>query len=96
MNCLYLVAYDLPSTAAGNRRRQRLHDFLTGYGTRKQYSLFECFLNAKQFVKMEHKLKELIKPSEDSVCIYVLDAGAIKRAIAYGTEPPRQESARIL
>jgi CRISPR-associated protein Cas2 len=33
---------------------------------------------------------------EDSVRIYVLDAGAVKRTIAYGSEKPRQEVAIVL
>ena len=86
----------MPSTKAGNKRRQRLHDLLCGYGTWKQYSLFECFLKPKQFVTLQQAIEQLIKPGEDSVCIYILDPGAVKRAIVYGTEPPRHETTIIL
>jgi CRISPR-associated endonuclease Cas2 len=40
-----------------------------------QYSVFECFLTAVQFVKLQQQVEQLIKPVEDSVRIYVLDAG---------------------
>lgn len=93
---LYLVVYDVPATKAGNKRRQRLHDLLCGYGTWKQYSLFECFLSAKQFVTLQHQIEGLIESGEDAVCIYILDATAVRRTVVYGTPPPRHETATIL
>jgi CRISPR-associated protein Cas2 len=92
----YLVIYDLPDTKAANRRRTRLHKLLSGYGTWTQYSVFECFLTAVQFAKLQVQLERLIKPDEDAVRIYVLDAGAVKRTIAYGSEKPRQVAAIVL
>ncbi|MBD2184611.1 CRISPR-associated endonuclease Cas2 [Planktothrix sp. FACHB-1355] len=92
----YLVIYDLPDNKAANKRRNRLHKLLSGYGKWCQYSVFECFLTAIQFVKLQQRIEKLIKPAEDSVRIYVLDAGSLKRTIAYGSEKPRQESAIVL
>lgn len=92
----YLIIYDLPDSKAANKRRTRLHKLLSGYGTWMQYSVFECFLTAVQFAKLQVQIEKLIKPDEDSVRIYVLDAGAVKRTIAYGSEKPRQVSAIVL
>lgn len=92
----YLVIYDLPDSKAANKRRTRLHKLLSGYGTWTQYSVFECFLTAVQFAKLQVQVEKLIKPDEDAVRIYVLDAGAVKRTIAYGSEKPRQVSAIVL
>lgn len=92
----YLVVYDLPDSKAANKRRTRLHKMLCGYGKWTQYSLFECFLTAVQFAKLQTQVEKLIKPNEDSVRIYVLDAGAVKRTIAYGSEKPRREDAIVL
>ncbi|WP_204103984.1 MULTISPECIES: CRISPR-associated endonuclease Cas2 [Spirulina sp. CCY15215] len=92
----YLVVYDIPSTKKGNKRRKRLSDLLEGYGTRTQYSVFECFLNAKQFVQLQHGIEITILPAEDSIRIYVLDAGALRRTIVYGSEFPRKEETIIL
>jgi CRISPR-associated protein Cas2 len=58
--------------------------------------VFECFLSAVQFAKLQIQIERLIKPDEDSVRLYVLDAGAVKRTIAYGSEKPRQESTIVL
>lgn len=92
----YLIIYDLPDTKAANKRRKRLHKMLSGYGKWTQYSVFECFLTAVQFTKLQQQIEKLIKPPEDSVRIYVLDAGAVKRTIAYGSEKPRHDEAIIL
>ncbi|MFB2934953.1 CRISPR-associated endonuclease Cas2 [Aerosakkonemataceae cyanobacterium BLCC-F154] len=92
----YLVIYDLPDSKAANKRRNRLHKMLSGYGKWTQYSVFECFLTTIQFVKLQQKIEKLIKPKEDSVRIYVLDAGSLKRTITYGSEEPRQEVAIVL
>lgn len=92
----YLVIYDLPDNKAANKRRTRLHKMLSGYGKWTQYSVFECFLTAMQFAKLQTQLEKLVKPQEDSVRIYVLDAGAVKRTLTYGSDQPRQESAIIL
>lgn len=92
----YLIIYDLPSTKAGNKRRTRLHGLLSGYGKWTQFSVFECFLTAKQFVTLQHKIEKLIKPQEDSIRIYVLDAGSVQRTIVYGSDVPRQDEFIIL
>jgi len=92
----YLIIYDLPDTKAANKRRTRLHKMLSGYGKWTQYSVFECFLTAAQFAKLQIQLEKLIKPDEDSVRLYVLDAGSVKRTLTYGSEKPRQEESIIL
>jgi CRISPR-associated protein Cas2 len=92
----YLIIYDLPDTKAANKRRTRLHKLLSGYGSWTQYSVFECFLTAIQFAKLQGQIEGLVKSDEDSVRIYILDAGAVKKTITYGSEKPRQEKAIIL
>lgn len=92
----YLIIYDLPDSKAANKRRTRLHKLLSGYGKWTQFSVFECFLTAVQFAKLQVQLETVIKPDEDSVRIYVLDAGSVRRTIAYGSEKPRQVETIIL
>lgn len=92
----YLIIYDLPDTKAANKRRTRLHKMLCGYGKWTQYSVFECFLTAMQFARLQTQVEKLIKPDEDSVRVYVLDAGSVKRTITYGSEKPRQDEAIFL
>jgi CRISPR-associated protein Cas2 len=92
----YLIIYDLPDSKAANKRRNRLHKLLSGYGKWTQYSVFECFLSGMQFAKLQTQMEKLIKPAEDSVRVYVMDTGAVKKSLTYGSEKPRQESAIIL
>jgi len=92
----YLIIYDLPDTKAPNKRRTKLHKMLSGYGTWTQYSVFECFLTAVQFAKLRVQVENLIKPSEDSVRIYVLDAGSVRKTMTYGSQQPRQQETIIL
>lgn len=92
----YLIIYDLPDTKAGNKRRNRLHKLLSGYGKWTQYSVFECFLTATQFTKLQVQIEKLIKPQEDSVRIHVLDAGAVRRTLTYGSDQPRPDKVLII
>ncbi|MBD2302756.1 CRISPR-associated endonuclease Cas2 [Nostoc sp. FACHB-87] len=92
----YLIIYDLPDNKAANKRRTRLHKLLSGYGKWTQYSVFECFLTNVQFATLQTKIEKLVKPEEDAVRIYVLDAGAVRRTITYGSEIPRQEQTIVL
>lgn len=92
----YLIIYDLLDSKAANKRRTRLHKMLSGYGQWTQYSVFECFLTAVQFAKLQTQIEILIKPDEDSIRIYILDAGSVKRTMTYGSEKPRQTTAIIL
>lgn len=92
----YLIIYDLPATKPGNKRRTRLYEMLSGYGKWTQFSVFECFLTAIQFAQLQSKLEVLIQPKEDSVRIYVLDAGAVRKTLTYGSEKPQQIDTIIL
>lgn len=92
----YLVIYDLPDNKLANKRRNRLHKLLCGYGKWTQYSVFECFLTPVQFAKLQSKLQKVIKPVEDSIRIYVLDAGSLKRTIVYGSEKPREDDVILI
>jgi CRISPR-associated protein Cas2 len=92
----YLIIYDLPDSKAANKRRNRLHKLLSGYGKWTQYSVFECFLTAVQFTKLQIQLEKTIDSTQDSVRVYVLDAGSVRRTLTYGSELPRQESGIFL
>jgi CRISPR-associated protein Cas2 len=92
----YLIIYDLPDSKAANKRRTKLYKMLTGYGIWTQYSVFECFLTAVQFAKLKVQVENLIKPAEDSIRIYILDTGSVRKTITYGSDKPRQEDTIIL
>jgi CRISPR-associated protein Cas2 len=51
----YIICYDIPD----NQRRKQISDLLEGYGSRIQYSVFECILEQKQFQDLQKKLKKM-------------------------------------
>jgi CRISPR-associated protein Cas2 len=93
---LYLIIYDLPDHKTANKRRDRLHKLLSGYGTWTQYSVFECFLSVLQFTKLQIQIEKLINSQEDSVRIYVLNHKAIRQTITYGSNRPEKLNTLIL
>jgi CRISPR-associated protein Cas2 len=89
---LYVIAYDIPS----DKRRTKVHKALCGFGDWTQYSLFECFLDARELVKLRARLDALLNPQEDSVRIYPL-CGACQGSVeTIGSKPPEEKIAFIL
>lgn len=65
----YVVSYDIPD----DRKRDRVSKTLLDFGSRVQYSVFECILDNKLLEKMTAKLSMIIS-DEDSLRIYALCA----------------------
>lgn len=81
MNLVHIVvAYDVPD----DKRRTRIADVLLDYGTRIQESVFECEIPPDRFVKLKHRLNKLLKPEEDSLCIFHLCSACRARAERFG------------
>lgn len=92
MNTQFLiVSYDSPS----NRRRYKVMKTLEGFGTRVQYSVFECNLKPKQIDDLRKRLRRLID-REDSVRLYFLGAEDVKRIERLGDERKVEERIFIL
>mgnify|MGYP001031523210 CR=1 FL=1 len=70
-----IISYDI----VDDRRRTKVMKYLKGWGTRVQYSVFECDLDARAFAKVLQELRKLIDPNTDSVRCYRLDEAAVKR-----------------
>jgi CRISPR-associated protein Cas2 len=69
-----VVAYDIPD----DRRRQRLHHLLEGFGTPVQYSVFECLLADKEVARMKRSVARHISKRKDHVRYYRLCAACQK------------------
>ena len=63
-----IVTYDIVE----NKRRTRIMKTLKGHGFHVQKSVFECFLNERQFLRLKGIIGELIDEKEDSVRFYRL------------------------
>lgn len=70
-----LISYDI----VHDRRRKKVMEFLKGFGSRVQYSVFECDLTAKQIEKVMREVRKLIDLDTDSVRCYLLDTVAVQR-----------------
>lgn len=66
-----LVTYDIATaTAEGQRRLARVAAVCQQFGTRVQYSVFECRLTDAALERLYANLADEIDPTEDSVHIY--------------------------
>ncbi len=70
---LVLVAYDVSTeTTAGKRRLRRVARVCENYGQRVQNSVFECWVDAAQWVKLRAELVGLVDAGLDSLRFYFL------------------------
>ena len=74
-----VVSYDISNT----RRRNRLHRALKDFGTRVQYSVFECVLAAKDVKRLEAAVRREIK-DDDRVRYYHLCESCARQVVALG------------
>lgn len=65
---LILVCYDIPD----DKRRLKIAHALEDYGTRVQYSVFECILSDRLLARLQRRLDKLIDADEDSIRFYSL------------------------
>lgn len=77
----YIVSYDIKN----DKRRLKIAKTLLDYGSRVQYSVFECNLNEKQVQKLREKIDRLIEAREDTVRIYGLCETCRGRVTIHGT-----------
>ncbi len=68
MSRLYIVCFDI----SDKRRLRAVSRTLEDFGTRVQYSLFECYLDKDERKTLEKKITTLINPAEDHVRYYPL------------------------
>lgn len=61
-----LICYDTPSP----KRRTKIANILSKYGTRVNYSVFELIISDTKRNNLEKDLLSLLKPKEDSLRIY--------------------------
>jgi CRISPR-associated protein Cas2 len=70
---LVVVAYDVNTeSAAGRRRLRRVAKVCEDHGQRVQNSVFECWVDAAQWVKLRAKLVDEITAELDSLRFYFL------------------------
>lgn len=71
----YVVSYDIQD----DRRRNRVCKTLKNFGGRVQYSVFECELDRRQFLRLKHQLEKEIDNQTDSLVFYPLCQVCLKK-----------------
>jgi CRISPR-associated protein Cas2 len=75
-----VISYDI----VDDKRRIQLMKLLKGYGSRVQYSVFECYLRPAQRRKLQGHIEKLIDTQVDSVRFYQLDVRAVANITVLG------------
>lgn len=88
----YVIAYDIPD----DKRRNKVHDVLQGFGRWTQYSLFEVWVTKKQMLILQQRLARYLKPNEDSVRFYSLCNFCVSRTETVGGEKPADETVFVV
>ena len=88
----YLIAYDIHC----NRRRQKVSELLEGYGSRVQYSIFECVLTKTKYNELKRRLHPHINSQEDSLRFYPLSAHTLGSVDVWGGSPITTRSSSIV
>jgi len=83
-----VVSYDITD----DKRRNKVADTLKNYGTRVQYSVFECLLDVAYLEKLTRELSVLINKEEDTVRIYRLCQSCIEKIRVLGKGKITQDS----
>ncbi|QHS53194.1 CRISPR-associated endonuclease Cas2 [Edaphobacter sp. 12200R-103] len=85
---LVLVSYDVStSDEAGRRRLRRVARLCEDRGQRVQNSVFECLVDAAQWVRFRADLLAEILPTEDSLRFYFLGNEWKRRVEHVGAKP---------
>lgn len=82
---LVLITYDVNTeTSFGKKRLSKIAKVCVNYGQRVQNSVFECDLDASQFVLVKHDLLKIMNEETDSIRFYNLGNKYATRIEQYG------------
>jgi CRISPR-associated protein Cas2 len=94
---LIVVAYDVNTeSAAGRKRLRRVARVCENYGQRVQNSVFECWVDASQWVKLRATLVGEIAADLDSLRFYFLGDNWTGRVEHVGSKPGYQPDGPLI
>lgn len=83
MRQLYLISYDI----VDNARRARVLRTIKGNAVGGQKSVYECWLDEREFAQARRSLEALIDEDSDRVFLTRLDTRAAVHTLGVGTPP---------
>ena len=78
----FVIAYDIANT----KRRNKIANVLLNYGTRVQYSVFECRITKTQRIELGDKIDKIINSKQDIVSIYLQCNSCYSKKIKLGKD----------
>ena len=85
---LMLVSYDVSTVdRAGRNRLRRIAKACQNWGIRVQNSVFECNVNAAQWIRLKAELEDIFDPESDSLRYYNLGDRYSTRIEHVGAKP---------
>lgn len=84
----YVIAYDI----VNDRRRVKIAEYLEGWGTRMQKSVFEVVLEKAHIKMVTRELGTMINAEEDRISIYPVCAACDSRRVDLGTTVDKPEN----
>ena len=85
---LMLVSYDVSTVdRAGRNRLRRIAKACQNWGIRVQNSVFECNVDAAQWVRLKAELEDIFDPESDSLRYYNLGDRYSTRIEHVGAKP---------
>lgn len=94
---LVLVSYDVSTRDdAGQKRLRRVARLCENHGQRVQNSVFECLVDAAQWVAFRASLVAVTDPEEDSLRFYFLGNDWQRRVEHIGAKPSYDPQAPLI
>jgi CRISPR-associated protein Cas2 len=80
---LYLIAYDI----SDDRRLNRVREFLKGYSTGGQKSVYECFLTEGELHYVRRVVEGMIDDEADRIHIFTMDGRSRTHTLGIALQP---------
>ncbi|MBI4843628.1 MAG: CRISPR-associated endonuclease Cas2 [Nitrospirae bacterium] len=84
---LFLIAYDITD----DNRLNDVREFLKGYSTGGQKSVYECFLTDGELAHVKRFIDRVIFEEEDRVHIFTMDGRSKTHTLGIGVQPKDPE-----
>ncbi len=88
----WVIAYDI----ADDKRRSKVAKTLEAIGMRINYSVFECLVTQGQLMKLQIRLKNMIKETEDCVLYYYLCKSCVPKRSGIGRVNDRMDQVIVV
>ncbi len=70
-----VISYDIED----DKKRYKVSQILENFGTRVQYSVFECIITDQQLKEIKEKTKNIIDKENDSIRFYIICEACLKK-----------------